>query len=181
DPLTERYPAEDPHQARYPDDPLTGRYPAEDSRQARYPDDPLTGRYPAEDPHPARYPDDSLTGDDPAGPPPAASPGGADAAGRATGMTSTARITRLRPGMPVIPRRALTWPPFPAAPARPPKGAAKGAAGPSEEKKATLLPIRSLMAGLPPSGRRAGAVDNPLLLPYGPVDGQPAPRTPRRA
>ena len=98
DPLTGRYPGEDPHPARHPEeDPLTGRYPGQDPHPARYPEaDPLTGRspeqgrhpapYPEEDPlssryqddpltapyhedlHPSRYHDDPLTGDYPSGP-----------------------------------------------------------------------------------------------------------------
>jgi len=78
DPLTSRYPEQDPHPARHPeDDPLTGRYPEQDPHPARYPegdphptryqDDPLTGPY-HEDPHPSRYQDDPLTGDYPGGP-----------------------------------------------------------------------------------------------------------------
>jgi len=55
------------------------------------------------------------------------------------------------------------------APDQPSKGAATGAAGRPTGKKATLLPIPSLMAGLPPSRRRAGARDNG---PIG-VGGQP--------
>ena len=98
DPLTGRYPGEDPHPARHPEeDPLTGRYPGQDPHPPRYPEaDPLTGRspeqgrhpapYPEEDPlppryqddpltapyhqdpHPSRYQDDPLTGDYPSGP-----------------------------------------------------------------------------------------------------------------
>src|SRR6516165_3363524 len=78
DPLTGRYPEQDPHPARHPeDDPLTGRYTEQDPHPARYPegdphptryqDDPLTGPY-HEDPHPSRYQDDPLTGDYPGGP-----------------------------------------------------------------------------------------------------------------
>ncbi len=51
----------------YRDDPLTGRYPADDPHPARYQDDPLTGSY-HEDPHPARYAEDPLAGDYPDGP-----------------------------------------------------------------------------------------------------------------
>jgi hypothetical protein len=73
-PLTGRYPGENPHPARHPgEDPLTGRHPEQDPHPARYPEeDPLTGRYPEQGPHPARYPeedprppryqDDPLTG-----------------------------------------------------------------------------------------------------------------------
>jgi len=62
--------------------------------------------------------------------------------------------------MPVILRRALTWPPLRAAPAQPPKGAATGAAERPTEKKATFLPVPSLMVGLPPSRSHPGAGDN---------------------
>ena len=51
----------------YPDDPLTGRYPVQDPHPSRYQDDPLTGPY-HEDPHPSRSAEDPLTGDYPDGP-----------------------------------------------------------------------------------------------------------------
>src|SRR5215831_11936748 len=62
--------------------------------------------------------------------------------------------------MPVIPRRALTWPPFPAALAQPPKGVITGAVGRPTERKTTFLPVPSLMVGLPPSRSHPGAADN---------------------
>ena len=67
DPLTGRYPAEDPQPSRYQEeDPLTGRYP-EDAHPSRHPEDPHPSRY-AQDPLTGDYPDGLPSGDYPAGP-----------------------------------------------------------------------------------------------------------------
>jgi hypothetical protein len=64
----------------YREDPLTGRYPADDPRASRQPPDPLGGSY-HENPRPARYPEGSLPGGYPDGPHPGDYPAGRAAAG----------------------------------------------------------------------------------------------------
>ena len=56
------------------------------------------------------------------------------------------------------------------------RGPAKGAAGAAATagRKATLLPIPSLMAARPLSPRCASAEDRPAVLTFGPAEGRPA-------
>jgi len=141
------------HGGDYADDPLTGAYPGE-RYAGGYPDDPsdsypgdLRGGY-ADEPRTARYRADSPSGDYPTGPsdPPIDDPDYLP-----------------RPAMPVIRPPGHTWRPFPMAREGPAKGAV-GGAGAAAGRKATFLPIPSLMAARPLSPRCAAGEDNPAVL-----------------
>ena len=133
----------------YPDDPLTGGYPEErhtggypDGPHGGYEDDPH-GSY-AEEPMTARYRAEPPTGDYPTGP--------SDSAIDDADYPVPAGNAGYSPARPYVA-------PVPGDTPGPAKGA--GGAVVAAGRKATLLPVPSLMAARPLSPRCVGAEDNP--------------------